>query len=143
MSFQESDNLWWDAFTTEFFEDDAILTLAFCLEDGPKRYSKSLCCFFTIENVQLLHLGLLPTSGVAGMVFYISFFHLVLSNRYIFHLTLSMLSFTCHTSLSTRFSVRLFGSSVGPLGGWVTWVGGSLLSREKIIGKSFQNSTDQ
>ncbi|ESO82614.1 hypothetical protein LOTGIDRAFT_184392 [Lottia gigantea] len=36
---EESDNLWWDAFTTEFFEDDATLTLAFCLEDGPKRYT--------------------------------------------------------------------------------------------------------
>jgi hypothetical protein len=35
----ESDNLWWDAFATEFFEDDASLTLAFCLEDGPKRYT--------------------------------------------------------------------------------------------------------
>ncbi len=39
----ESDNLWWDAFATEFFEDDATLTLTFCLEDGPKRYSKG--CF--------------------------------------------------------------------------------------------------
>lgn len=38
--FQESDNLWWDAFATEFFEDDATLTLTLCLEDGPKRYSK-------------------------------------------------------------------------------------------------------
>ena len=37
--FQESDNLWWDAFATEFFEEDASLTLSFCLEDGPKRYS--------------------------------------------------------------------------------------------------------
>ncbi|PSN32372.1 LIM domain-binding protein 2 [Blattella germanica] len=37
--FQESDNLWWDAFATEFFEDDATLTLTFCLEDGPKRYT--------------------------------------------------------------------------------------------------------
>lgn len=36
---QECDNLWWDSFATEFFEDDASLTLAFCLEDGPKRYS--------------------------------------------------------------------------------------------------------
>lgn len=36
---EESDNLWWDAFATEFFEDDAQLTLTFCLEDGPKRYS--------------------------------------------------------------------------------------------------------
>ncbi|KAK6178025.1 LIM domain-binding protein 2 isoform X3 [Patella vulgata] len=36
---EESDNLWWDAFTTEFFEDDATLTLTFCLEDGPKRYT--------------------------------------------------------------------------------------------------------
>ncbi|TRY77393.1 hypothetical protein TCAL_00143 [Tigriopus californicus] len=35
----ESDNLWWDAFATEFFEDDANITLTFCLEDGPKRYS--------------------------------------------------------------------------------------------------------
>merc|ERR1719384_918725 len=35
----ESDNLWWDAFATEFFEDDAAITLTFCLEDGPKRYS--------------------------------------------------------------------------------------------------------
>ena len=39
----DSDNLWWDAFATEFFEDDANLTLTFCLEDGPKRYSKYLC----------------------------------------------------------------------------------------------------
>ncbi|PIK40027.1 putative LIM domain-binding protein 2 isoform X4 [Apostichopus japonicus] len=28
-----------DAFATEFFEDDAVLVLAFCLEDGPKRYT--------------------------------------------------------------------------------------------------------
>ena len=34
--------MWWDAFATEFFEDDATLTLTFCLEDGPKRYSMSL-----------------------------------------------------------------------------------------------------
>ncbi|KAL0596547.1 LIM domain-binding protein 2 [Plecturocebus cupreus] len=38
---RDSDNLWWDAFATEFFEDDATLTLSFCLEDGPKRYSWS------------------------------------------------------------------------------------------------------
>ena len=37
---EESDNLWWDAFANEFFEDDATLTITFCLEDGPKRYSK-------------------------------------------------------------------------------------------------------
>lgn len=37
---QESDNCWWDSFANEFFEDDAQLTLTFCLEDGPKRYSK-------------------------------------------------------------------------------------------------------
>lgn len=36
---EESDNCWWDAFATEFFEDDASLTLTFCLEDGPKRYT--------------------------------------------------------------------------------------------------------
>lgn len=41
LSFQDCDNLWWDAFTTEFFEDDAMLTITFCLEDGPKRYSKN------------------------------------------------------------------------------------------------------
>uniref|UniRef100_A0A8C5GBT6 LIM interaction domain-containing protein n=1 Tax=Gouania willdenowi TaxID=441366 RepID=A0A8C5GBT6_GOUWI len=34
-----SDSLWWDAFATEFFEEDATLTLSFCLEDGPKRYT--------------------------------------------------------------------------------------------------------
>ncbi|XP_039182440.1 LIM domain-binding protein 2 isoform X7 [Crotalus tigris] len=36
---EDSDNLWWDAFATEFFEDDATVTLSFCLEDGPKRYT--------------------------------------------------------------------------------------------------------
>ena len=36
---QEGDNLWWDSFAAEFFEDDATLTLSFCLEDGLKRYS--------------------------------------------------------------------------------------------------------
>nr|XP_050853707.1 LIM domain-binding protein 2 isoform X6 [Vespula vulgaris] len=36
---EDSDNLWWDSFATEFFEDDATLTLTFCLEDGPKRYT--------------------------------------------------------------------------------------------------------
>lgn len=36
---EDSDNLWWDAFATEFFEDDATLTVTFCLEDGPKRYT--------------------------------------------------------------------------------------------------------
>uniref|UniRef100_A0A9L0R2B6 LIM domain binding 2 n=1 Tax=Equus caballus TaxID=9796 RepID=A0A9L0R2B6_HORSE len=39
---EDSDNLWWDAFATEFFEDDATLTLSFCLEDGPKRY-RNVC----------------------------------------------------------------------------------------------------
>lgn len=42
---QECDNLWWDAFTTEFFEDDAMLTITFCLEDGPKRYSEWPHCY--------------------------------------------------------------------------------------------------
>ena len=40
---EESDNLWWDAFATEFFEDDAVITLTFCLEDGPKRYCECSC----------------------------------------------------------------------------------------------------
>lgn len=35
----ESDNCWWDSFTTEFFEDNATLTILFCLEDGLKRYT--------------------------------------------------------------------------------------------------------
>ena len=35
---QDADNVWWDAFAAEFFDDDATLTLSFCLEDGPKRY---------------------------------------------------------------------------------------------------------
>ncbi|EPQ15091.1 LIM domain-binding protein 2 [Myotis brandtii] len=47
---EDSDNLWWDAFATEFFEDDATLTLSFCLEDGPKRYSKSEVCFSDISS---------------------------------------------------------------------------------------------
>ena len=41
--FQDSDNIWWDSFATEFFEDEAQLTLQFCLEDGPKRYSTYKC----------------------------------------------------------------------------------------------------
>ncbi|XP_030643878.1 LIM domain-binding protein 2b isoform X2 [Chanos chanos] len=36
---EDCDNLWWEAFTTEFFQDDATLTLSFCLEDGPKTYT--------------------------------------------------------------------------------------------------------
>ncbi|GAA6085480.1 LIM domain-binding protein 2b isoform X1, partial [Tachysurus ichikawai] len=35
----DCDILWWDAFCTEFFEEDATLTLSFCLEDGPKTYT--------------------------------------------------------------------------------------------------------
>lgn len=50
VSLQDSDNLWWDAFATEFFEDDATLTLSFCLEDGPKRYSKREVCFSTLPS---------------------------------------------------------------------------------------------
>ena len=34
---EDSDNLWWDAFANEFFDDEAQVTLTFCLEDGPKR----------------------------------------------------------------------------------------------------------
>ncbi|XP_043266992.1 transcription activator BRG1 isoform X2 [Venturia canescens] len=36
---EDSDNLWWDSFANEFFEDDATFTLTFCLDDGPKRYT--------------------------------------------------------------------------------------------------------
>lgn len=51
-SLQESDNCWWDAFATEFFEDDASLTLTFCLEDGPKRYSQ----FTFLTYIQYLYI---------------------------------------------------------------------------------------
>lgn len=50
---QDCDNLWWDAFTTEFFEDDAMLTVTFCLEDGPKRYSTIF--FFKAFNIPSHH----------------------------------------------------------------------------------------
>lgn len=53
---QECDNLWWDAFTTEFFEDDAMLTITFCLEDGPKRYSKNPRAASLISQRGLLRL---------------------------------------------------------------------------------------
>ncbi|CAM4495242.1 LIM domain-binding protein 2b isoform X1 [Siphateles boraxobius] len=36
---EDCDILWWDAFCTEFFEEDATLTLSFCLEEGPKTYT--------------------------------------------------------------------------------------------------------
>lgn len=49
LSQQDCDNLWWDAFTTEFFEDDAMLTITFCLEDGPKRYSNIL--FYEVTSL--------------------------------------------------------------------------------------------
>ena len=42
---QDTDNLWWDSFATDFFEDDATLTLTFGLEDGPKRYSMCTVIF--------------------------------------------------------------------------------------------------
>jgi len=47
---QDSDNLWWDAFATEFFEDDATLTLSFSMEDGPKRYSKLVIMESLLDN---------------------------------------------------------------------------------------------
>ena len=49
----ESDNLWWDAFATEFFEDDAAITLTFCLEDGPKRYSKTTINFNVVSKLMI------------------------------------------------------------------------------------------
>lgn len=56
--YQESDSLWWDAFATEFFEEDATLTLSFCLEDGPKRYSKcptiTTCINKYISNILVM-----------------------------------------------------------------------------------------
>ena len=55
----DSDNLWWDAFATEFFEDDANLTLTFCLEDGPKRYSKLFS--FKVEKILKGSLDLIPS----------------------------------------------------------------------------------
>lgn len=50
---QDSDNCWWDSFATEFFEDDATLTLTFMLEDGPKRYSKRNKCNVVEMQFQL------------------------------------------------------------------------------------------
>lgn len=35
----DCDSAWWEAFTTDFFEDDAALTVGFPTEDGPKRYT--------------------------------------------------------------------------------------------------------
>lgn len=35
----DCDSQWWESFATDFFEDDATLTLAFLTEDGPKRYT--------------------------------------------------------------------------------------------------------
>lgn len=63
--FQDSDNCWWDAFATEFFEDDASLTLSFCLEDGAKRYSKCLNNnhFASPDRISLLILAFYPCSN--------------------------------------------------------------------------------
>ena len=52
---QDSDQLWWDAFTTEFFEDDAVLTLSFTLEDGPKRYSLIISIIIIFEIYKNIH----------------------------------------------------------------------------------------
>ncbi|CAL8267128.1 unnamed protein product [Boreogadus saida] len=49
----ESDSLWWDAFASEFFEEDATLTLSFCLEDGPKRYSKAPSMHLALPRMHL------------------------------------------------------------------------------------------
>lgn len=35
----DCDSNWWEAFATDFFEDDATLTVGFLTEDGPKRYT--------------------------------------------------------------------------------------------------------
>lgn len=44
--------MWWDAFATEFFEDDASLTLSFYLEDGPKRYSECLNTVSPLNHIK-------------------------------------------------------------------------------------------
>ena len=59
----DSDNLWWDAFANEFFEDEAQLTLTFCLEDGPKRYSKKF--FIFCFDHKRLTLGLQLLAGLS------------------------------------------------------------------------------
>ena len=59
----DSDNLWWDAFATEFFEDDANLTLTFCLEDGPKRYSKKT--YYITLKPYLLMGSVIQATGTA------------------------------------------------------------------------------
>ena len=55
---EDSDNLWWDAFANEFFDDEAQLTLTFCLEDGPKRYSK-----IVITLVAIISIAIIPAVG--------------------------------------------------------------------------------
>lgn len=44
--------MWWESFATDFFEDDATLTLAFLTEEGPKSYSKPILC-----HISLLAIG--------------------------------------------------------------------------------------
>ncbi|CAF3496945.1 unnamed protein product [Rotaria socialis] len=39
MRTEDCDNLWWDSFVNEFFEDDATLSISMCMEDGPKRFN--------------------------------------------------------------------------------------------------------
>jgi LIM-domain binding protein len=49
--------LWWDAFATEFFEDDASLTLSFSMEDGPKRYSKlHVACLMVLSLAMIVRI---------------------------------------------------------------------------------------
>uniref|UniRef100_A0A183ASQ4 LID domain-containing protein n=1 Tax=Echinostoma caproni TaxID=27848 RepID=A0A183ASQ4_9TREM len=38
----DCDSVWWDSFVTDFFEDDATLTLGFITEDGPKPIGRAL-----------------------------------------------------------------------------------------------------
>ena len=67
---EDSDNLWWDAFANEFFEDEAQLTLTFCLEDGPKRYSK----FKLLNKTFMSLLILLLTISAVGRTLIPRFF---------------------------------------------------------------------
>jgi len=60
---EDSDNLWWDAFATEFFEDDATLTLTFCLEDGLKRYSKFIIIILSLFFTHILFFTVFINGG--------------------------------------------------------------------------------
>ena len=98
----------WDAFATEFFEDDAQLTLTFCLEDGPKRYSKFILFFYvgTPSGVQLFD-HLLWSLFQSSITHYIQ---TIFSSSYMFHGDLLWAAFMhcIYTCLSDLWALPSF-----------------------------------